>query len=204
VYLDPLTGEWTDPRTGGPAWGPFQPRLQLPNGQWIDPAEGFLAAGGPLTPQQYAQWLRMIRPQPGDPGYVEPGLRPDYGTMIAIGSLGAGYLAAGRGLVASSQAPQGYTRAYRAVSEAEYQNILRTGRFNPHPNSLEGRWFADTLEGARAHGRALYPNGNFRIIQADVPNNAPSLFRLPNLDGRGPARYLDLNDLRNTCPRPVR
>jgi hypothetical protein len=44
----------------------------------------------------------MIRPQPGDPGYVEPGLRPDYGTMIAIGSLGAGYLAAGRAVAAPS------------------------------------------------------------------------------------------------------
>ena len=99
--------------------------------------------------------------------------------------------------------PEGYTRVYRAVSETEYKEILRTGRFNQGPNSLEGKWFADTLEGAKAFGKALYPNGKYRIIEADVPNNAKSLYRLPNLDGRGPARYLHLDDLQKIAPRPA-
>jgi hypothetical protein len=101
--------------------------------------------------------------------------------------------------------PQGHQRVFRAVSEAEYQDMLRTGRFNRAPNGIdmEGRWFADTLEGAQAHGNALYPQGGFRIIEADVPTNAPSFFQRPNLDGRGPATYLHLDDLGNVTPRPA-
>ena len=49
--------------------------------------------------------------------------------------------------------PQGHTRVYRAVSEAEYQDVLRTGQLRQGPNSMEGKWFADSLEGAQAHGR---------------------------------------------------
>jgi hypothetical protein len=41
---------------------------------------------------------------------------------------------------------------------------------------MEGKWFADSLDGAAAHGRALEGSGSFRLIEADVPNNAPSLF----------------------------
>jgi hypothetical protein len=84
----------------------------------------------------------------------------------------------------------GFTRAFRAVGEEEYEDILATGEFRPGPNSLEGKWFADSLEGAKAHGNVLYPDGNFRLVEADLPNDARSLFRLPNLDGKGPARYL--------------
>jgi hypothetical protein len=102
---------------------------------------------------------------------------------------------------AARPVPPGHTRVYRAVSEAEYQQILRTGKFEQGPNSLEGKWFADSLEGAQAHGKGLYPDGKFRIIEADVPDDAPSLYRVPNLDGHGPARYLDMNDLQNVTPR---
>ena len=99
--------------------------------------------------------------------------------------------------------PDGHTRGYRAVSEAEYQDILATGRLRQGPNSLEGKWFADSIKGAQAHGRALYPDGNFGLVEADIPDNAPSLFRDPNLDGRGPARYIHNDDLPSVSPRPL-
>jgi hypothetical protein len=98
---------------------------------------------------------------------------------------------------------EGYTRVYRAVSEAEYQDILRTGLLQQGPNSMEGKWFADSLAGARAHGEALYPAGNYRMIEVDVPDDAPSLFRVLNLDGFGPARYLNMDDLNGVVPRPM-
>ena len=112
-------------------------------------------------------------------------------------------MAAGDLLVAPKRmaVPEGHTRVYRAVSEAEYQDILKHGGLRQGPNSLEGKWFADSLEGARLHGDALEGAGKYRIIEVDVPDNAPSLFRQPNLDGRGPARYLDLDDLNNIIPR---
>jgi hypothetical protein len=99
--------------------------------------------------------------------------------------------------------PQGYVRGYRAVSEAEYQDILATGRFNQGPNAVEGKYFADSLEGATAHGESLFGSGKYRLIEADVPENAPSLMRWENLDRKGPARFYDLNDLKDVIPRPV-
>jgi hypothetical protein len=99
--------------------------------------------------------------------------------------------------------PKGYTRVYRAVSEAEYQQILKTGKLEMGKGTLEGKWFADSIEGAKAHGKGLYPDGKFRLIEADVPDNAPSLHKDPNLDGRGPSRYLHIEDLKLVKPRPV-
>ena len=68
---------------------------------------------------------------------------------------------------------------------------------------MEGKWFADSVEGATAHGNALEGAGKFRIIEADVPKSAPSLFTQPNLDGRGSARYLHIDDLKGVKARPV-
>src|ERR1700722_12250969 len=99
--------------------------------------------------------------------------------------------------------PDGYTRVYRAVSEAEYQDILATGLLRQGPNSLEGKWFADSLEDAKAHGKGLMPDGNFRLVEVDVPDNAPSLHLDPDLDGRGPARFLHNDDLATLVPRPL-
>ena len=97
----------------------------------------------------------------------------------------------------------GYTRAYRAVSLQEYADILITGKFRVGPSSMEGKWFADTLEGALGHGQALYPGGDFKLIEADLPDDAPSLFKEPNIDGKGPGRYLAIEDLGNVVPRAV-
>ncbi len=88
--------------------------------------------------------------------------------------------------------PEGYTRVYRAVSEAEYEQILRTGKFEVPPgrpgfSPMNAKWFADSAEGAAAHGNSLpgLGKGKYRIIEADVPNNPPSLYRHPNMDGLG-------------------
>jgi hypothetical protein len=93
--------------------------------------------------------------------------------------------------------PKGYTRVYRAVSEGEYQQILRDGKFKLDPKSAEGKYFADTLRGAREHGESLFEGAPFRIIEVDVPDNAPSLYRWANLDNKGPARFFHIDDLGN-------
>jgi RHS repeat-associated protein len=103
---------------------------------------------------------------------------------------------------AAGSASSGFTTAYRAVSQAEYDDALATGSFNQGPNSLEGKWFADSYDNALLHGDALQGPGNFNILEADLPNNAPSLFKLQNLDGRGPATYIHLDDLNGVTPRP--
>jgi hypothetical protein len=127
------------------------------------------------------------------------------GVLGVVGAAGGTALGLRNCLIRApgSSVPKGYTRVYRAVSEEEYRDILSTGVLRQGPNSLEGKWFADSLEGANAHGRSLFPNGRFRLIEVDVPDNAPSLFKSPNLDGLGPARYLHIDDLLPVRPRPL-
>ena len=127
---------------------------------------------------------------------------------IALGEVtGGGLLRAGPtrapAIVRELEAAPGHTRAYRAVSDAEFADAMSTGRFNVGPNSLEGKWFADTIDGVISHGDGLHGAGRYRIIQADLPDAAPSLYRLPNLDGYGPARYLGIDDLAGVRPRPL-
>jgi len=83
-----------------------------------------------------------------------------------------------------------------------YDSALSTGQFSQGLNSLEGKWFADSYSNALLHGNALEGFGNFQILEADLPDNAPSLFKVPNLDGRGPATYIHLDDLQGVTPRP--
>lgn len=68
---------------------------------------------------------------------------------------------------------------------------------------MEGKYFADSLEGATAHGESLFGPGKYRLIEADVPEQAQSLMKWDNLDRKGPARFGDLNDLKDVKPRPV-
>lgn len=105
---------------------------------------------------------------------------------------------------AAENVSTGYTRAYRAVSHAEFDDIVATGRFNQGPNSLEGKWFADSYEDVLRHGDELEGIGNYRVIEVDLPNDAPTLYRVHSLDGRGPARFLHMDDLQGVTPRPYR
>ena len=94
--------------------------------------------------------------------------------------------------------PDGHTRVYWAVSEAEYEDILKTGQLRQGPNSLEG---AKAFATGNGKTPALFPDGRYRLIEVDVPNNAPSLATRPNLDGHGPARFLHNDDLPLLKPR---
>jgi hypothetical protein len=80
-------------------------------------------------------------------------------------------------------------RLYRAVSYAELQDILASGVLRPGPPSFQGKWLAESIGDAAEWGRRLYPNGQFHLIEVEVPDVvAQGLFRLPNLDQIGPAR----------------
>lgn len=57
---------------------------------------------------------------------------------------------------------------------------------------MEGKWFADSCDGAIQHGRQLYVNKHFKIVGADIPDELLTrLYRQENLDGFGPATYVD-------------
>lgn len=107
---------------------------------------------------------------------------------------------------AHSSTPEHHTRVYRAVSLEEYHDIFEVsgGQLRPGGRtSMEGKWFADTLESAIRHGTALHGAGNFRIIEVDIPDDAPSLYRHHNIDRLGAGRYLDQSDLPSLSPRPI-
>src|SRR5688572_18074936 len=99
--------------------------------------------------------------------------------------------------------PSTTIRVFRAVSEKEHQQILRTGRFETTPESCEGKHFAGSLEGASKFGEMLYGRGEFSIVEADVPAEARSLYRWSDLDGCGPAFFLHIADLLDVTPRPT-
>jgi hypothetical protein len=90
---------------------------------------------------------------------------------------------------------------YRAVGHAEYEDIQITGRFRPAEGMMEGKWFADTYEGSLLHAASLYPDGNYRIVAADLPNDLlQRLYRPGDLDRFGPATYLESHELARIAP----
>jgi hypothetical protein len=85
---------------------------------------------------------------------------------------------------------------------------MRTGQFELAPNSLEGKWFWDSPGDAVKFGPSNVGPGaggkKYYVIEADVPDNAPGLFKVPGKhDGIGPARYLPIEGLQGVKPRPV-
>jgi hypothetical protein len=44
---------------------------------------------------------------------------------------------------------------YRAVSEGEFQQLMRTGKFEAVPSSPEGKFFAESAEDAAQWGEML-------------------------------------------------
>jgi len=110
--------------------------------------------------------------------------------LVAEGLLRIGTWIAGRG------AASGVTRLYRAVGPAEFEQLMKTGKFAAGPNSLGGKFFAETAEHAAAWGEKMMGTGNFRIITADVPTRAASQFmRWSRLDAIGPAVHAELEQL---------
>ncbi len=91
---------------------------------------------------------------------------------------------------------------YRAVSEAEFQQILRTGKFAMAPYALEGKFFAEHPEHAKAWGEALEGAGQYRIIEVELTAAvADELIRWMRLDGISPARYANLSQLETATIR---
>ncbi|MEO7974674.1 MAG: hypothetical protein ABIU84_13910, partial [Thermoanaerobaculia bacterium] len=87
-------------------------------------------------------------------------------------------------------------RLYRAVSEAEFAELSSTGRFAAAENSLGGKFFAESAADAASWGRVLFGSSPFRLVSADLPQSvAGNLMRWERLDGIGPARYAELDEL---------
>jgi hypothetical protein len=97
------------------------------------------------------------------------------------------------------------TTLYRAVSTAEYADIVGSGVLRAGPNSFStGKWFWESAEHAAQFGTKMDGAGNFRIIEATFPRSAAEQFmRLDRLDGIGPARFGTFEQLGNPLLRPL-
>jgi hypothetical protein len=91
---------------------------------------------------------------------------------------------------------------YRAVSEAEYQQLIRTGKFAVVPSGLEGKFFAESAADAAQWGERLEGAGNYRIVEVEFSASvAENLLRWEQLDGIGLARYGELHQLQDAVVR---
>ncbi len=83
-------------------------------------------------------------------------------------------------------------KVYRAVSPQELADIQSYKGFRPIPSSLQGKWFAEKPEHAAEWGRKLFQPGLFHLLEVEFPQDlADQMFRIPQLDRIGPARYAD-------------
>ena len=87
----------------------------------------------------------------------------------------------------------------RAVSEAEYRPITRTQTLETIAGYLEGKWFAERFNDARAWGASFtgttgVPRDRIITVTIDDPS-AVALFRMELLDNIGPARFATVQEL---------
>lgn len=98
----------------------------------------------------------------------------------------------------------GTTTLYRAVSAAEAASVSATGRFSAGSNSIGGKWFSETLENARTWGNRMNGSGVSKFLEVKLPKaDEDKLMRMDRLDGIGPARYGELNQLDRAVIREV-
>jgi uncharacterized protein RhaS with RHS repeats len=93
------------------------------------------------------------------------------------------------------------TSLYRAVNPDEYQQLMKSGTFQAGPNSLGGKFFAESAEHAAEWGAKMDGAGNFKVIEAQFPKSTVDTFmRWDRLDGIGPARYGELGPINSVKP----
>ena len=88
-------------------------------------------------------------------------------------------------------------RWYRYVEEAEWADVIECGVLRPGSNSCGlGKWVAGTEAGAWAWGEALDDRFPARVAVLEVDDEIVALaYVTDNLDGIGPAAYVEGDDL---------
>lgn len=117
----------------------------------------------------------------------------DLRTALRSDTGSVNFSANARGRAAAKSVDEGVD-LFRHVSPGELADIGEYG-FRAGPNSLGGKWFAESGENASQWGRVLN-NGEGSVVKVRVPDSfANQLMRLEKLDGIGPARYAEPHQL---------
>jgi hypothetical protein len=91
---------------------------------------------------------------------------------------------------------------YRAVSDAELQDIQNSGQFRPHPEgkSMDDKWFSETADGAREFTQK-FPDTK-HVVEAEVPKSVyDNSYKHGNIDGTGPGFAIPSGELPNVKPK---
>ncbi|WP_037085924.1 hypothetical protein [Rhizobium sp. CF080] len=113
-----------------------------------------------------------------------------------VNAAGTGLTVGGRVLAVTTKEIQPTTNLYRSVSQAELRQIQATGRFEMGPNSLSGKWFAEKPQDAAKWGDLMNGSGMSTTVRIEVPASIADQFhRVERLDGIGPARYGEIDQL---------
>ena len=95
----------------------------------------------------------------------------------------------------------GYTTLYRAVNQAEFDELMSTGKFDAGKNGLDVKFFAEKYNDAVTWGNKMNGAGNSRIIEVRIPNktadNSEIFYRWEKLDSIGPARAAPVEEINN-------
>lgn len=84
------------------------------------------------------------------------------------------------------------------MSQAEYDSVYQNQGFVPYDQAMEEKWFATTQSDAMKWGNIFYPDGDYKILEVEVYNNAlADMFYSPHLDNIGPAYCFSLDVLKN-------
>ncbi|KEA53655.1 hypothetical protein DT73_04765 [Mangrovibacter sp. MFB070] len=84
------------------------------------------------------------------------------------------------------------------MSLDEFNSLMSDG-WKAGEGTMEGKWFAESYKDAVTWGNRMGHGGEtFKVVQVEVPDNVANNMHIdPHLDGIGPARYADLEDLNN-------
>ncbi|WP_214086380.1 MULTISPECIES: hypothetical protein [Photorhabdus] len=86
---------------------------------------------------------------------------------------------------------------YRGMHLDEYNQLKGTGKWAVGHGTMEGKWFAQSYGDAVTWGNKMGHGGSsFQVVQINVPDDiAKNMHFDPKLDGIGPARYAQLEQL---------
>jgi uncharacterized protein RhaS with RHS repeats len=99
------------------------------------------------------------------------------------------------GAIKVAKSGDNFVDGYRAVSKAEADDIAAHGfRSNPNGQSMQDKWFSETLEGAEKF-KQNYPDLD-QVINAKVPKEVyDRSYKHPNIDNTGPGFCVSCDDL---------
>jgi len=74
------------------------------------------------------------------------------------------------------------------MSEGEYNSLIENGKFSEYDMAMESKWFATNSTDAIAWGKKFYPDGNYRMVEFEVPTDSlKEMYYVEKLDGIGMA-----------------